>query len=342
MDQGMKRRLTTVLYATADRPAVDRDRDDDASLDRLNFYRTLLARCFEGRDGRQINRRGRAVIAEFPSVVEAVRCAIDIQRAVTSQNASLPRSERLSFRIGINLGDVVVDADDVYGDGVNVAAGLETLAEPGGIVVSGTVHELSRKQVDAAFDFIGDREIKNLDEPVASYAVRAERRDEHDAMARDAASLDPSSTLQRAAMRAEALWVWLKAQPKSVRYAAGLIGLFVVLNAMFGGIANPWFVVPSIPLALYIYLHVRRQRTGPELPRAAPQEPAATTRRSWPDKATLTKRQGSHCRWQKRPSVGDRPAADTGQDAAAIGHGDDDDDLVGARTVGHRHGHRIE
>ncbi len=329
MDQGMKRRLTTVLYAAADRPDANGDSDDGVSLARLNGYRALLAQQFEQREGRQVNRWGHAVVAEFPSVVEAVRCAIDVQRAVASKNASLNRDERLWFRIGINLGDVVLDTGDVYGDGVNVAARLEALAEPGGIVVSGTVHELTRKQVDATFDFIGDKKVKNIDEPVASYAVRVERSDERDAMAQAASDAETASKLQHLAARAEAAWSWLKAQPKSVRYAAGLIGLFIVLNALFGGIANPWFVAPSIPLALYIYLRARRP-TGAETPR------------SWPDEAALPDFKSARCRWQKRRSVGDRTGADAGQDAAAIGHGNDDDDLVGPRTVRHRHGHRVE
>lgn len=324
MDQGMKRRLTTVLYAAADRPDANGDSDDGVSLARLNGYRALLARQFERRDGRQVNRWGHAVVAEFPSVVEAVRCAIDVQRAVASKNAALDRDERLWFRIGINLGDVVLDTGDVYGDGVNVAARLEALAEPGGIVVSGTVHELTRKQVDAKFDFIGDKTIKNIDEPVASYAVRIERSD-----GQEAADAQTASRLQHIAVRAEELWAWLKAQPKSVRYAAGLIGLFIVLNALFGGIASPWFVAPSIPLALYIYLRARRP-TGAE------------TARSWPDETALPASESDRCRWQKRWSVGDRTGADAGQDSAAIGHGNDDDDLVRPRPVRHRHGHRVE
>lgn len=320
----MKRRLTTVLYAAADQPDVNGDSDDGVSLARLNGYRALLAQQFEQRDGRQVNRWGHAVVAEFPSVVEAVRCAIDVQRAVASKNASLNRDERLWFRIGINLGDVVLDTGDVYGDGVNVAARLEALAEPGGIVVSGTVHELTRKQVDAKFDFIGDKTVKNIDEPVASYAVRVEHRD-----GQEAPNAQTASRLQHIAVRAEEVWGWLKTQPKSVRYAAGLIGLLIILNALFGGIANPWFVAPSIPLALYIYLRARRQ-TGAETPR------------SWPDETAAPATKSARSRWQKRRSVGDRTGADAGQDAAAIGHGNDDDDLVRPRTVRHRHGHRVE
>ena len=100
-----------------------------------------------------MNTWGDAVIAEFSSVVEAVRCAVEIQDSLTSENRQLPKAKQMWFRIGINLGDVMIDKGDLYGDGVNVAQRLESLAEPGGIMVSGTVHSLAHKQLVARFRF---------------------------------------------------------------------------------------------------------------------------------------------------------------------------------------------
>ena len=127
-----------------------------------------MAGLFARHEGRQVNTWGDAVIAEFSSVVEAVRCAVEIQDSISAENRSLPKPTQMWFRIGINLGDVMVDKDNLYGDGVNVAQRLESLAEPGGIMVSGTVHSLAHKQLALAFDFAGEQEIKNSEDRVAS------------------------------------------------------------------------------------------------------------------------------------------------------------------------------
>ena len=112
------------------------------------------------------------MLADFPSVVEALTCAVDIQRALRERNAALPPEHRLEFRIGINLGDVIVDGEDIYGDGVNVAARLQQLAEPGGILVSRTVHNHVRGKLDLAFEPLGEHQVKNIPEPVAVFRVR--------------------------------------------------------------------------------------------------------------------------------------------------------------------------
>ncbi|MGH6925444.1 MAG: adenylate/guanylate cyclase domain-containing protein [Propylenella sp.] len=174
----MKRKLTTILVADAERYSALMAADEVATLERLRRYRSIMAGLFERHEGRQVNTWGDAVIAEFASVVEAVRCAVEIQDSLSGENSHLPKTQQMRFRIGINLGDVIVDGSDLYGDGVNVAARLQGLAEPGGIVVSGTVYGLAHKQLALAFDFVGNQEVKNLDEPVPSYRVRMAGRNE--------------------------------------------------------------------------------------------------------------------------------------------------------------------
>ena len=258
----MKRKLTTIFCADAKHFSAHMASNEDATLERLQRYRAIMAQNFERYEGRQVNTWGDAVIAEFPSVVEAVRCAVDVQDAITAENRDLPKPQQMWFRIGINLGDVMHDNGDLYGDGVNVAARLESLAEPGGILVSGPVYDLSRKQLAIGFDFVGDRKVKNIDDPVPSYKVRLDGRNApNPEEAAKANGLEgEQSFLANLAARTEAILAWLKVQPKPIRYSAAIIGLLAALNILFTGIAAPWFIIPSAPFALHIYLHYRRQR----------------------------------------------------------------------------------
>ena len=262
----MKRKLTTILFADAQGYSALMSTDEAMTLERLNRYRAIMASLFARHEGRQVNTWGDAVIAEFSSVVEAVRCAVEIQDSLNAENRSLPKPKQMWFRIGINLGDVMVDNDNLYGDGVNVAQRLEALAEPGGIMVSGTVHSLAHKQLALAFDFAGEQEIKNSEDRVPTYRVRMAGRNLPE-VAVEAAAHDPVSPAQgeasvfaRAASVLETVWEWLGIQPMRVRAAAGVIAFFFAINLLFDGLGNPWFIFPSAPFALYILLHIRRQQ----------------------------------------------------------------------------------
>src|SRR6201993_710307 len=169
-DDKVKRRLTTVLCADVHGYSRLMEADEGGTLGGLRRYRARLARLGEGHDGRIVNPWGDAVIAEFPSVVEAVQCAVEIQQEVSNQESDPPDPHRMRFRIGINLGDVMVDGSDIYGDGVNVAARLQELAEPGGVVISGSVYDQVHKKLSLGFDCLGERQMKNV-APVISYRV---------------------------------------------------------------------------------------------------------------------------------------------------------------------------
>jgi adenylate cyclase len=169
-DDKVKRRLTTVLCADVHGYSRLMGADETATLGTLRRYRTAIARLVERHDGRIVNTWGDAVIAEFASVVEAVQCAVEIQQETTSQNSDPPNARQMRFRIGINLGDVMVDGSDIFGDGVNIAARLQELAEPGGVVISAPVYDQVHNKLSLGFDCLGQQQMKNV-APVTSYRV---------------------------------------------------------------------------------------------------------------------------------------------------------------------------
>src|SRR5205823_11462438 len=126
--------------------------------------------------GRIVKNTGDGFLAEFASVVDAVRCAVEMQRAMADRNAGTPPEERIEFRVGINLSDVIAEEHDIFGDGVNVAARLEGLAEPGGVLVSKTVHDHVRDRLPFAFEDVGEQQVKNITRPVRVYRARASDR----------------------------------------------------------------------------------------------------------------------------------------------------------------------
>src|SRR6185295_18824420 len=124
--------------------------------------------------GRLVKTMGDALLVEFHSVVDALRCAVDVQRTEAGRNASLPTDRRMVFRIGINLGDVIVEGDDIHGDGVNIAHRLQALADSGGVVISGTTYDQVEKKLDVGYESLGERRVKNIGKPVRVYRVRLE------------------------------------------------------------------------------------------------------------------------------------------------------------------------
>src|SRR4051794_7374161 len=167
--RGRRRKLAAILSADAVGFSRQMHRDEPGPPARLRSCREIIDRLAAEHDGRIVGSAGDSVLADFPSVVEALTCAVGIQQALRERNAALPPEHRLEFRIGINLGDVIIDGEDIYGDGVNVAARLQQLAEPGGILVSRTVHDHVRGKLDLAFEPLGEHQVKNIPEPVAVF-----------------------------------------------------------------------------------------------------------------------------------------------------------------------------
>ena len=145
-----------------------------ATVRTLTAYREVMAALIRERSGRVVDATGDNVLAEFASVVDALECAVELQREFKSRNAELPAPRRLEFRIGINLGDVIVEGERIYGDGVNIAARVEGLAEPGGIAISGAVYDQVKKKLALTYEPRGEHGVKNIREPVRVYRVLGE------------------------------------------------------------------------------------------------------------------------------------------------------------------------
>jgi adenylate cyclase len=171
-EQRAQRRLAAILAADIVGYSRLMEADEVSALARMKELRTeLLYPKVAAYGGRIVKTTGDGTLIEFPSAVDAVQHAVDVQREMARRNAAEPVGRRIVLRMGINLGDIIIDGDDIYGDGVNVAARLEGLAEPGGICISGTVHEHVRGKVDAEFDDMGAQALKNISKPVQVYRV---------------------------------------------------------------------------------------------------------------------------------------------------------------------------
>ena len=173
MDQHVvERKLAAIL--SADVAAYSRlmGDDEEATLRALHSCRALFDRFVgEGR-GRVFGAAGDSVLAEFPSVVDAVECAGNVQHAIAERNRDISEDRRMRYRIGLNLGDVMVDGDNLFGDGINVAARVQTLADPGGFCISGSVYDQIKNKLDLTLEDLGAQEVKNISEPVRVYRVR--------------------------------------------------------------------------------------------------------------------------------------------------------------------------
>jgi TolB-like protein/class 3 adenylate cyclase len=168
----MERRLTAILAADVVGYSRLMAEDEVGTLARLKTCRReLIDPAIEEFHGRIIKLMGDGALVEFASVVDAVQCAAAIQRRMDSHEQGVPEAQQIRFRLGINLGDIIVDGDDIYGDGVNVAARLEGLAEPGGIFISGTAFDQTRHKADVGFAALGEQRLKNIPDPVRVYRV---------------------------------------------------------------------------------------------------------------------------------------------------------------------------
>jgi TolB-like protein/class 3 adenylate cyclase/Tfp pilus assembly protein PilF len=167
----VQRKLTTILAADVEGYSRLMRSDEEATLKTLGEYRDIIDALIARHEGRVFSTGGDSVLAEFGSAVEAVRCAISCQEEIASRNAELTDNRKLMFRIGINVGDVMVRDDDLFGDGVNVAARLEGLAQPGGICVSSSLFEQVKHKLSLGFEDLGPQEVKNIIEPISAYRL---------------------------------------------------------------------------------------------------------------------------------------------------------------------------
>ncbi len=206
----VKRRLTCILAADAVGYSSHMARDEEGTIRVLSAHRAVIDGIIAFHGGRIISTAGDSVLAEFTSAVEAVRCAVEIQEALKTRNDSLPESSKMQFRVGVNLGDVVVKNDDLLGDGVNVAARLEAIAEPGGICISSSVYDQITGKLDLGFQDIGEQSLKNISRPIHAYRVSG-----------TAAPERPAPTLRSAAPT-----------PKRVGWGIGAVGAAILAGVV--------------------------------------------------------------------------------------------------------------
>lgn len=234
MSSQVQRKLTTILAADADGYSRVMEADEVGTLGALRAARSVFSRFIERHHGRIANTAGDGLIAEFPSVVEAVQCAIEVQRELAADAQS-----GLRFRIGVHLGDVLVDGDDLLGEGVNLAARLQSMAEPGGILISQQVYDQVQKKLSVGFEYLGEKRPKNFEESVGVYSVASMGGGE----ARTVRTSD------RTASKAKPKNSWSKLIGSAKRYAA-ILAILVVLNLVLG---EPYWVQwPALGMALLL------------------------------------------------------------------------------------------
>jgi len=220
-EEGFKRKLIAILSADVEGYSRLMGEDEDSTIRTLTAYRELMSTLIQKHRGRVIDSPGDNLLAEFLSVVDSVRCAVEIQEELRIRNAELPEHRKMEFRIGINLGDVVEEGERIYGDGVNITARVEGLAAGGGICISGTVYDSIKNKLSLGYESLGEHTVKNIKDPVRVYRMR---------VGPDAAALGVSEEKKPAVKR----WQWTV--------------LAVVIVLILGAVAvwNFYFRLPAI------------------------------------------------------------------------------------------------
>jgi adenylate cyclase len=176
-EQKVTRKLRAIMSADVKGYSILMADDEVATVQTLKDYRNIMSAHIEGHGGRVVDAVGDNLLAEFDSAVDAVECAVEVQKELKTKNQEIPVNKRLEFRIGINIGDVIQDGDSIFGDGVNIAARIEGLADAGGVCVSRNVYNHIKKKLSLGYEFLGEHPVKNISEPVSVYKVLIEEKD---------------------------------------------------------------------------------------------------------------------------------------------------------------------
>jgi len=169
--EGTTRKLAAILCADVKEYSRLMSQDERGTIRTLTAYKEAMTNLIQDYKGRVVDAPGDNLLAEFGSVVDAVNCAVEIQRDLAERNADLPAARQMEFRIGINLGDIVEEEKRIYGDGVNIAARVEGLADGGGVCISGNVHEQIEGKIGLEYEYLGEQKVKNIEKPVRVYRV---------------------------------------------------------------------------------------------------------------------------------------------------------------------------
>src|SRR5512139_3882705 len=161
-NQEVKRKLKAILNADVKGYSRLMGEDEKGTVRTLNAYKEVMTNLIQQHRGRVVDAVGDNVLAEFASVVDAVECGVEIQKELKTRNGELPENRRMEFRIGVNLGDVIEEGEQIYGDGVNIAARIESLADGGGICISGTVYDQVENKLSFGYEYLGEQTVKNI------------------------------------------------------------------------------------------------------------------------------------------------------------------------------------
>lgn len=259
LGETVKRKLAAIFSADVKEYSRLMRDDEAATVRTLNTYRELMAILIQQHHGRVVDSPGDNVLAEFASVVEAVQAAVAVQKELKVRNTNLPENRKMEFRIGINLGDVIVEGDRIYGDGVNIAARLEGLADPGGVCISRTAYDQIEDKLPLGYEYLGEKIVKNIPKPIRAYRVliepeeirkKAERElvDER----RQEERLE-EATIERRDDRGE------RSQRLFTNHlytSGGVIGFLLVINIITDS-SYIWFHWPALAWGLILFLHWR-------------------------------------------------------------------------------------
>jgi len=245
MSSEVQRKLTTILAADAAGYSRAMDADEVRTLGALHAARSVFSKFIERHHGRIANTAGDGLIAEFPSVVEAVQCAIEVQSELGDRSRA--PEDPLRFRIGVHLGDVMIDGDDLLGEGVNLAARLQTMAEPGGVLISQQVYDQVHAKLSVGFEYLGEKRPKNFAEDVSVYSVSLGKKQRN--ATHGARKAGPHRTPQRAAPGPAGL------RERVVRHAGQLGVIWAVLLVIDLATGAPfWAHWPGIAAAALVAL----------------------------------------------------------------------------------------
>jgi adenylate cyclase len=219
--KGFHRKLTAILSADVAGYSRLMQDDETATVSTLEAYKQIFSDLIRQHRGRVVDSPGDNLMAEFASVVDAVQCAVAVQKELQARNSEMPENRRMQFRIGVNLGDVIAEESRIYGDGVNIAARLESIADPGGICISKTAFDQIETKLPFGYTYLGEQTVKNMEKPVGAYKVL----------------MDPRVTKERSS--------GLKMQGAKRRMA--VIGLAAALVVIAGGALWQFFIRPAAP-----------------------------------------------------------------------------------------------
>jgi adenylate cyclase len=256
MATSSERKLTTIVSADFAGYSRLMSADESGTLATLKAYRAMMAERIADSRGRIVGTAGDSLLAEFASVVQAVECAVAIQRTLAERNATLPAARQMLLRIGINLGDVLVEGGDLFGDGVNIAARLQGLADPGGILISGTVYDQVRDKLTLGFDYLGPQAVKNIAAAVPTYRILTQPGDAAPADHRTAETAAAENSADRnhpPPPRDDRLHRFVT----SAIYAGAVIGLLLAINLLSGS-TRWWVQWPALGILFVLGLRAIR------------------------------------------------------------------------------------